>query len=599
MHVFVYLLGPDSVSACFSRFRQVSQVPPSHFSEKLIRIFALLVRDNIIILKSCLVSEQEILELEKKFWCLVGNSSSGRIDLEIITSMVSPPLPASMALGFFRALDENQDGHVDFKELACGVSAACRGPEMERQKCNNDLYIRYLNKYMYIAVCFKMFDLDGDSQLCESELIQMLENMVEIVDQIRADGGSIRKEECKTIILDLLQGQGNSKTETRKHLTMEEFLVWTVDNVHAREISHIIVQLCHVGLGLRPSSRMEEGNIVKGWLNREEKAGLKSGQVWYLVPMYWWTHWQNYVETLETSSNESNGSSNGNESPSIPRKLVSETARPGIIDTACLIQSPHYRGITVLTGEGGKLKNSDKLQRGRDFELLPEQLWKFLVQLYGSSVPLPRQIIKNKNGSIELELNPIFTRILKHKTITRQPNVPSPAGGYSAAALQAGVGASSYHSFNGVVSGMGMGPPSVTRRYHAYQATFSKRTAIGQIHEFLSSRLNVKHEDLRLWLYRGDESSMIMMDSESSTLEEIGCVDDDAILAEIRSQDGTWPEEISSLCRDQKTGIESQPLTPGVTGLNNLGNTCYMNAALQVRNKDIYVYVIKNIFGRG
>lgn len=36
---------------------------------------------------------------------------------------------------FFSAFDENQDGHIDFKELSCGVSAACRGPEMERQKC--------------------------------------------------------------------------------------------------------------------------------------------------------------------------------------------------------------------------------------------------------------------------------------------------------------------------------------------------------------------------------------------------------------------------------------------------------------------------------
>ena len=49
--------------------------------------------------------------------------------------LVSPPLPASLVDSFFSALDENQDGHVDFKELSCGVSAACRGPEMERQKC--------------------------------------------------------------------------------------------------------------------------------------------------------------------------------------------------------------------------------------------------------------------------------------------------------------------------------------------------------------------------------------------------------------------------------------------------------------------------------
>ena len=90
------------------------------------------------------VSEQEIMELEKKFWGLVGNSSSGRIDLSIITPLVSPPLPSKLVSGLFKAFDENQDGHVDFKELACGVSAACRGPEMERQKCES-------------AVCYTLY----------------------------------------------------------------------------------------------------------------------------------------------------------------------------------------------------------------------------------------------------------------------------------------------------------------------------------------------------------------------------------------------------------------------------------------------------------
>lgn len=61
-------------------------------------------------------------------------------------------------------------------------------------------------------------------------------------------------------------------------------------------------------------------------------------------------------------------------------------------------------------------------------------------------------------------------------------------------------------------------------------------------------------------------------------LEEIGIKDEDSILAEIRSRDGTWPEEISSLTTDRRVG--TTPLNsavqnvPGITGLNNLGNTC-------------------------
>lgn len=37
--------------------------------------------------------------------------------------------------GLLHAFDENRDNHIDFKEMACGISACCRGPGTERQKC--------------------------------------------------------------------------------------------------------------------------------------------------------------------------------------------------------------------------------------------------------------------------------------------------------------------------------------------------------------------------------------------------------------------------------------------------------------------------------
>ena len=84
-------------------------------------------------------------------------------------------------------------------------------------------------------------------------------------------------------------------------------------------------------------------------------------------------------------------------SPVTPRKSpkqITAPSRPGMIDNACLIQSPAYRTITVLTGEGGKLKSASKLVRGKDYELVPERLWKFLSNMYGGSPSLPRQVIR-------------------------------------------------------------------------------------------------------------------------------------------------------------------------------------------------------------
>ena len=55
--------------------------------------------------------------------------------------------------------------------------------------------------------------------------------------------------------------------------------------------------------------------------------------------------------------------------------------RPGSIDNSTLIVQPSHK-IASLTGEGGRLKPSLKLIRGKDFELIPERLWKALIEWY-------------------------------------------------------------------------------------------------------------------------------------------------------------------------------------------------------------------------
>jgi ubiquitin carboxyl-terminal hydrolase 6/32 len=55
------------------------------------------------------------------------------------------------------------------------------------------------------------------------------------------------------------------------------------------------LQVCHVALGLRPASRGDEGDIVRGWLEREERRGYRVGQFWYLVSIGWWRTWQDHT----------------------------------------------------------------------------------------------------------------------------------------------------------------------------------------------------------------------------------------------------------------------------------------------------------------
>ena len=170
--------------------------------------------------------------------------------------------------------------------------------------------------------------------------------------------------------------------DDKEGLSIEDYLVWTAQNkTLPGSFAKMIYQLCHIVLGLQPPSRQAEGEIVRGWLDREEKAPLAAGQTWYLLNIDWWHHWNIYVsnDTIlkktnsKTDTTDSNGGYNQiNEnlrppsvstttsdeasmtpvnSPHVSRKnSVQQNHKPGLIDNSNLIQTPSHK-VTTLTGK--------------------------------------------------------------------------------------------------------------------------------------------------------------------------------------------------------------------------------------------------------
>ncbi|CAG9791666.1 unnamed protein product [Diatraea saccharalis] len=112
------------------------------------------------------LEERDIIELEKCFWSLRNAAPTGQLDAESLAPLLAPPLPRAAVAGAVLAFDENRDGHVDFKELCCGISAACRGPRTERLK-----------------FCFKIFDMDRDGVLNRKELVDMVEVLCTVANE--------------------------------------------------------------------------------------------------------------------------------------------------------------------------------------------------------------------------------------------------------------------------------------------------------------------------------------------------------------------------------------------------------------------------------
>uniref|UniRef100_A0A3Q2NNG2 Ubiquitin carboxyl-terminal hydrolase 32 n=1 Tax=Fundulus heteroclitus TaxID=8078 RepID=A0A3Q2NNG2_FUNHE len=479
------------------------------------------------------LEESDIIDLEKRYWLLKAQSRTGRFDLETFVPLVSPPIHASLSEGLFHAFDENRDNHIDFKEISCGLSACCRGPVAERQK-----------------FCFKVFDVDRDGVLSRDELHEMVVALLEVWKDNRTD---------------TIPVSSRSDWESLGHLTLEDYQIWSVKSALANEFLNLLFQVCHIVLGLRPATPEEEGQIIRGWLERESRHGLQQGQNWFLISMLWWQQWKDYVKyehkgivveqpsilssfrtpmataTVEPAQPDRHGGlgSFGPSSPSEEKSPDAVSSASEATETAtdfsteqrlfvcvcvCLVVHAYVFAVLcplqapTLTMEGGRLKRSLQLVPGRDFEVVPEPVWRALYHWYGANLSLPRPV----SEATELELFPRYLLFLRQQPATRSPqsniwvnmgNVPS--------------------------------PNAPLKRMLAYTGCFSRVATIKDIHLYLSQRLRIKEEDMRLWLYNS----------------EVG-------------------KDLCS-CSAFIAGRDAFPTEKGATGLSNLGNTCFMNSSIQ------------------
>uniref|UniRef100_A0A8K9UHI5 ubiquitinyl hydrolase 1 n=1 Tax=Oncorhynchus mykiss TaxID=8022 RepID=A0A8K9UHI5_ONCMY len=451
------------------------------------------------------LEESDIIDLEKRYWLLKAQSRTGRFDLETFVPLVSPPIHASLG-----------------------------------------------------EVCFKVFDVDRDGVLSRDEIHEMVAALLEVWKDNRTD------------------------TLPLGHLTLEDYQIWSVNSALANEFLNLLFQVCHIVLGLRPATAEEEGQIIRGWLDREGRHGLHPGENWFLISSQWWTLWKDYVRyvsgsprlqqpvflrgqrphplPLSVPAGSSEAWSHRQPAPGQHRPhegvclppILHHLSPVSPQSLSCFPQAP------TLTMEGGRLKQSLQLVAGRDFETVPEPVWRALFHWYGANLSLPRPVIQQtKTGRAELELFPRYLLFLRQQPATRTPqsniwvnmgNVPS--------------------------------PNAPLKRVLAYTGCFSRVGTIKDIHLYLSRRLRIKDEDMRLWLYNS-ENYLTLLDDENHTLEGLKIQDEQHLVIEVRNKDMSWPEEMSFIANSSKMDRHKVATEKGATGLSNLGNTCFMNSSIQ------------------
>ncbi|XP_064892800.1 ubiquitin carboxyl-terminal hydrolase 32 isoform X5 [Columba livia] len=525
------------------------------------------------------LEESDIIDLEKRYWLLKAQSRTGRFDLETFAPLVSPPIHPSLSEGLFNAFDENRDNHIDFKEISCGLSACCRGPLAERQK-----------------FCFKVFDIDRDGVLSRTELKEMVVALLEVWKDNRTDKIPELDMDLSEIVEDILNMHDTTKLG---HLTLEDYQIWSVKSALANEFLNLLFQVCHIVLGLRPATPEEEGQIIRGWLERESRYGLQPGHNWFLIAMPWWHQWKEYVKydadpvVIEPSSvlsgdtlypgtpgtdvcfaKQHNTSDNNNQcflGTNGSNLLQLNPQKPGAIDNQPLVTQEPVKAAS-LTMEGGRLKRSPQLVEGKDYVMVPEPVWRALYHWYGANLSLPRPVIKNSKTNVpELELFPRYLLFLRQQ----------PAARTQQSNIWVNMGMMSLRMFpQHLPRGNVPSPNAPLKRVLAYTGCFSRMQTIKEIHEYLSQRLRIKEEDMRLWLYNS-ENYLTLLDDEDHRLEYLKIQDEQHLVIEVRNKDMSWPEEMSFIANSSKIDRHKVPTEKGATGLSNLGNTCFMNSSIQ------------------
>lgn len=310
------------------------------------------------------------------------------------------------------------------------------------------------------------------------------------------------------------------------------------------------------------ASPLEEYKIVETLIAKP----LKAGGSYFLVNRRWYTEWLQWVGHPIVQSPKVGPA---------PEPMISTPER---LDDSLTLDGPQEGVTRARTGSWtkdrpGQIDNTELLEEGStndlkrtldersDYEIIPEDAWKLIYDWYGGGPPIKRRAIELPSGAVQVELHGLKLKVYKSSDLAGVP----------------------------------------------LEVTESKQSTVREFKETLCREMGLEPDKVRIWDYFNNRTYALLEKNLDDTLESQRIHDRNPILLDEQDADGNWrynedgdDTNASNDYIGSSTGIGyssssytmagahsadipsiGQPVQHGAVGLQNLGNTCFMNSSLQ------------------
>ncbi|KAK0416556.1 hypothetical protein QR680_012559 [Steinernema hermaphroditum] len=411
---------------------------------------------------------------------------------------------------------------------------------------------------------FRAFDSNGDGQIDIQEFVcgvsascrgpdsQRMKFVAQIWD--RNSDGFLEIDELNSMykylkVPESLRTVRLTDLDSRKVGSITEVACWASGNSFGGPLLEVLLQIGHICFGLVPEDTGSQLQIVCGM---KERINLASSSVWFIVSSEWWT-------TMIMALN-----------PKAPAEV------PPIDNTSILVAKSevHWTNkLDSITSEGALLKSG--ITERRDYELVSQSLFRALERWHG---------VSNKNTVVRRTRLPASCR--SHRSYQNDnPYIENLSiDGFFVDLYPVMILVSKHQAVEGWIPNS-FGP---TLKYSPFcRLAATCESSVSEILNQLREHMKVRDpECIRLWILEIDSKpKKIFVSDDSLKLRTIGIRNTAQILVELRNSDMSWPEEIARLRNSSDSVVEStngeNGRPAGITGLYNMGNSCYLNSAIQ------------------